>query len=429
MPPTANDPKKPRKLGDWLRLLGPGLITGASDDDPSGISTYSVAGATTGYSMLWLALITTPMMAVVQQMSARIGMVSGVGLMAVIRKVCPLWLAAMVAAMVISANTFNVGADIAGMAAAAQLLWKLPPLTWVFVFSVVILVAVVALPYRTLTDVLKWLCISLFAYIATAFIVHPRWSDVLKATVIPHIEFNATWLTTIVAVLGTTITPYLFFWQSNLTVEEDKEDGRFALMQRRGTTAQDVRDMRVDVNVGMIFSNVVMFFIIVTCAATLFAHHKNIQTAQDAAEALRPLAGNLSYLLFALGMVGTGLLAIPALAGSSAFVAADLFKFPSEGLNEKVQAAPRFYAVIAAGIVIGVAMNVLRVDPIKALFWSAVLNGLAAIPILVVMTFIANDKSIMGKWTNSRLANVWAVLTILLMSGAAIGMFVFWKQP
>jgi Mn2+/Fe2+ NRAMP family transporter len=232
-----------------------------------------------------------------------------------------------------------------------------------------------------------------------------------------------------VAVLGTTITPYLFFWQSNLTVEEDKEDGRFALMQRRGTTAQDIRDMRVDVNVGMIFSNVVMFFIIVTCAATLFVHHKSIQTAQDAAEALRPLAGNLSYLLFALGMVGTGLLAIPALAGSSAFVAADLFKFPSEGLNEKVQAAPRFYAVIAAGIVIGVAMNVLRVDPIKALFWSAVLNGLAAIPILVVMTFIANNKSIMGKWTNSRLANVWAVLTIVLMSGAAIGMFVFWKQP
>jgi NRAMP (natural resistance-associated macrophage protein)-like metal ion transporter len=428
MPQTADASKKPRKLGDWLRLLGPGLITGASDDDPSGISTYSVAGATTGYSMLWLALVTTPMMAVVQQMSARIGMVTGVGLMAVIRKVCPLWLAGIVAAMVIAANTFNVGADIAGMAAAAQLLLKLPPLTWVFVFGIIILVTVVALPYRALADVLKWLCMSLFAYIATAFIVHPPWGDVLKATVIPHIRFNATWLTTIVAVLGTTITPYLFFWQSNLTVEENKEDGRFALMQRRGATARDVRDMRIDVNVGMVFSNVVMFFIIVTCAATLFANHKNIQTAQDAAEALRPLAGNLSYLLFALGMVGTGLLAIPALAGSSAFVAADLFKFPNEGLNEKVQKAPRFYAVIAAGMVVGIAMNVFRVDPIKALFWSAVLNGLAAIPILVVMTFIANDKSIMGKWTNSRLANAWSVVTIVLMSGAAIGMFVFWKQ-
>jgi NRAMP (natural resistance-associated macrophage protein)-like metal ion transporter len=412
----------------WAKVLGPGLISGASDDDPSGISTYSVAGATTGYSMLWLALITTPMMSVVQGMSARIGLVSGRGLMGVIRGVCPLWLAYALAALVIVANTVNIGADIAGMAASAQLVWHLPFLFWVLFFGLVLLVAQVYLPYRALANVLKWLTISLFAYVVTAFVVHPHWADVFRHTVTPEIHFSASWLTTMVGVLGTTITPYLFFWQSNLEVEEEKSDGRATVVERRGATRDEIKDAHLDVNVGMIFSNLVMFFIIVTCATTIFAAHKNIQTAQDAAEALRPLAGNLAYLLFTLGMVGTGMLGIPALAGSSAFVAAEMFAFRRMGLCETAKSAPKFYAVIAAGMLVGVGMNIVHIDPIKALFWSAVLNGVAAVPILVVMTVIANKKSIMGTWTNSRLANAWALLTIVLMTGAAVGMFAFWGK-
>jgi Mn2+/Fe2+ NRAMP family transporter len=220
----------------------------------------------------------------------------------------------------------------------------------------------------------------------------------------------------------------LFFWQADLTIEDEKSKGRVTIAQRRGATKADIADMRFDVNVGMTFSNVVMYFIIVTCGATLFASHKSIQTAQDAAEALRPLAGNFAYLLFTLGMVGTGLLSIPALASSSAFVAAEMFLFSREGLDEKVKSAPRFYAVIAAGMIVGILMNLVHVDPIKALFWSAVLNGLAAVPILIVVTIVANRKSVMGEWTNTRLANGWAFLTIALMIGAAIGMFAFWNQ-
>jgi NRAMP (natural resistance-associated macrophage protein)-like metal ion transporter len=415
-------------LRRWLRVLGPGLISGASDDDPSGISTYSVAGATTGFSMLWLALITTPMMSVVQGMSARIGLVSGIGLMGVIRETCPRWLAYALALIVIVANTFNVGADIAGMAASAQLVLHLPFLFWVFFFGIVLLFAQVFLTYRVLANVLKWLTITLFAYVITAFVVHPHWPDILRNTVTPQIHISASWLTTMVGVLGTTITPYLFFWQSNLECEEEKAKGRDTIVKRRGATDREIKDAHLDVNVGMIFSNLVMFFIIVTCATTLFAGHHNIQTAQDAAEALRPLAGNLAYVLFTLGMVGTGMLGVPALAGSSAFVAAELFNFRRMGLCETARQAPKFYAVIAVGMTVGIVMNVIHVDPIKALFWSAVLNGVAAVPILIVMTVIANKKSIMGRWTNSRLANVWALLTIVLMTGAAIGMFAFWNQ-
>jgi NRAMP (natural resistance-associated macrophage protein)-like metal ion transporter len=412
----------------WLRVLGPGLITGASDDDPSGISTYSVAGATTGYSMLWLALVTTPMMSVVQGMSARIGMVTGAGLMVAIRKACPLWLAYTLAFIVVVANTFNVGADIAGMAASARLVWHLPMLFWVVFFGIVLLVAQVAFPYRVIANVLKWLTLSLFAYVITAFVVHPRWTEVLAHLVRPEVHFSASWLTTAVGVLGTTITPYLFFWQSNLEVEEEKAAGRKTLAQRRGATAKEIAESRLDVNVGMIFSNLVMFFIIVTCAATLFANHKEIQTAQDAAEALRPLAGDFAYLLFTLGMVGTGLLGVPALACSSAFIVGQLFAFRRMGLDEPPTGAPRFYGVIVAGVVIGIVMNFIHVDPIKALFWSAVLNGVAAVPLLVVMTVIANKRSVMGKWTNTPLANAWAGLTIVLMTAAAAGMFVFWGR-
>lgn len=415
-------------LRRYIAILGPGLITGAADDDPSGISTYSVAGASTGLSMLWLALITTPMMAVVQGMCARIGMVSGKGLAAVLRSYMPGPFLYAVAAMVIVANTFNIGADIAGMAASMEMVVGLPVLLWVFVFGAALIVIQVFLSYRAFVRVIKWLCLALFAYVVTAFVVHPNWKAVLGAAFIPHISFTATWITTMVAVLGTTISPYLFFWQSSLMVEDEKAMGRKTQSERRGATADEIRDAHADVNTGMLFSNLVMFFIIVTTATTLGSHgHHDIATAQQAAEALRPLAGNFAYLLFTLGMVGTGLLAVPSLAGSSAYVLADIFRF-RQGMDEKPRRAPKFYAAVAAGIAAGVVMNVAHVDPIKALYWSAVANALASVPLVILVTFVANDKRVMGKWRNTPAANFWSGLAIVTMTGAAVLLFVFWGR-
>ena len=412
----------------FLRNLGPGLITGAADDDPSGISTYSVAGATTGLSTLWLALITTPMMAVIQGMCARIGMVSGVGLAAVMRAHFPRWLAFALAGTVIVANTFNIGADLAGMAASAHLVAGLPVLLWVVAFAVLLVLTEFYCSYRLLCDIFKWLAATLFAYVVTAFTVHPDWWLILRHAVIPEFHTDGHWITTVVGVLGTTISPYLFFWQSSLMVEEEKERGRTTIAQRKGATPAEIADAHSDVNTGMIYSNLVMFFIIATTAVTLGAHGKhNIATAQDAAEALRPLAGNFAYLLFTLGMVGTGLLAIPVLAGSSAYVAADMLRFHA-GLAETPRRAPRFYAILGAGIVLGMLLNIVGIDPIKALFWSAVCNGVAAVPLIFAIVTIASDRKLMGRWVSSPLARFWGWLTFALMGAAAVGMFVFWNQ-
>jgi NRAMP (natural resistance-associated macrophage protein)-like metal ion transporter len=412
----------------FLKNLGPGLITGAADDDPSGISTYSVTGASTGLSMLWVAVITAPMMAVIQGMCARIGMVSGIGLAAQMRKSFPTWLAMSLAVIVVTANTFNVGADFAGMAASANMVLGLPVLLWVFLFGALLLFVDIYLSYRLLSRVFKWLTVALFAYVITAFIVHPNWPDVLKHTVLPEIHFSGQTITVLVGLLGTTISPYLFFWQASLMVEEEKQLGRTSVASRRGATAREITDMHSDVNTGMVFSNVIMFFIITTTAVTLFAHGKhNIATAQDAAEALRPLAGNFAYVLFAVGMIGTGMLAIPVLAGSSAYVAAEMLRFRT-GLNEKPTRAWRFYAILAAGIVVGVIMNVVHVDPIRALFWSAVLNGVAAVPLLYAIVHLASSEKVMGRWKSSPLARLWGWATFSLMGVAAVLMFVFWNQ-
>lgn len=411
----------------WKRLvtLGPGLITGAADDDPSGISTYSVAGASTGFSMLWLSLVTTPMMAVIQGMCARIGMVTGVGLAANIRKSVPPWAAYAMAGGVVIANTFNVGADFAGMAAAANMVVPaIPAPAWVLIFGATLLLGLLYLSYRRIAAIIKYLTLSLFAYIVTAFIVHPDWGQVLRHLVTPQVHFSRSWITTAMGVLGTTITPYLFFWQSALEVEEEKAEGRTTLADRRGATREEIAGAHFDVNIGMVLSNLVMFFIITTTALTLFAHGKtNIQTAQDAAEALRPLAGNLAYLLFMLGMVGTGLLAIPALAGSSAYIAADTLAFRRAGLDQPPGRAPRFYAVLGAGLVIGAALPFTGLDPIRALYWSAVINGVVSVPLIFLVIRIANNRELMGRWKNSALANAWSWVTFVLMAAAAIALF------
>ncbi len=409
----------------FFRVLGPGLITGAADDDPSGISTYSVAGATTGFSMLWLTLISTPMMAVIQGMCARIAMVTGEGLAAVMRKRLPLPIAYALASLVIVANTFNLGADLGGMAAAAHLVLPLPVDAWVFFFGVGLIAAQSWLSYVTIARVFKWLTLSLFAYVITSLVVHPPWPLVLRQFVVPQIHFSGAWLSTMVGVLGTTITPYLFFWQASLMVEEEKEAGNTTLASRRGTNEEAVKNMHTDVNTGMIFSNLVAFFIIVTTATTLNAHGiHDIATAQQAAEALRPLAGRFAELLFTLGMVGTGILAVPVLAGSSAYVAAQTFRF-REGLSETPHKAPKFYGILTVGIVIGIAMNLLHIDAIKALFWSAVLNGVAAVPLIAVIVWFASDSSTMGAWKSSTLARIWGWGTVALMGATTVGMFYF----
>ena len=411
-------------LRKFFANLGPGLITGAADDDPSGISTYSVAGATTGYSLLWLTLISTPMMAVIQGMCARIAMVNGEGLAAIMRKRLPRYVAYALAALVIVANTFNIGADIGGMAAAANLVVPVPPEALVFLFGVGLIAAETWLSYGMLEKVFKWLTLTLFAYVVTAFVVRPPWPQVLLRFVVPRLHFDASWLSTMVGVLGTTITPYLFFWQASLMVEEDKKVGKKTIALRRGTDTEAVAGMHADVNAGMIYSNVVAFFIIVTTAATLGAHGTQIATAAEAAQALRPLAGHFAELLFALGMVGTGILAVPVLATSSAYVAAETFGF-REGLSEPIRRAPRFYGVIAVGVLIGIAMNLLRVDAIRALFWSAVLNGVAAVPLIAVIVWLASNRHVMGPWRSSALARAWGWGTVALMGGATIGMFYF----
>ena len=409
-------------------VLGPGLIAGASDDDPSGISTYSIAGAATGYSMLWVVLVSTPMMSVIQGMCARIAMVTGVGLATVMRRRFARWILRTLGIAVIIANTINAGADLEGMGASAQLLWRGPAVLWIAVFGAALIAIQVFLSFKRFATIVKWLTLSLFAYIVTAFVVRPPWLHVLQHLALPAIHLNAAWLTTLVGVFGTTITPYLFFWQAGLEIEDEEAHGRRTVESREGATRQEIGDMHLDVNFGMIFSNLVAFFIIVTTAATLGAHGlHNISSAQDAAKALEPLAGHFASWLFAAGMIGTGLLAIPAFTTSSAYIVTEAFGF-REGLNEKVRDAPQFYALIVVGMLVAISMGLFRVDPIAALFWSAVINGVVAVPLLATIVVLASDRAIMGRWASSALARVWGWATVIVMGLAAIGMFAFWGK-
>lgn len=415
-------------LRKFLSILGPGLISGASDDDPAGIATYGMAGASTGYTMLWVISLTTPMMSVVQGMCARIAMVTGAGLGKAMHRRLPRWIVTPICAAVIFANTVNAGADLEGMGASAQLISHQSDLLWILIFGALLIAIQVYLSYRQFSDIVKWLTLALFAYVVTAFVVHPPWATVLRHLVVPEVHVTATWLTTLVAVLGTTITPYLFFWQAALEVEEEQQLGRKTEQQRRGATEREISEMHVDVNFGMLFSNLVAFFIIVTTAATLGAHGVHqITSAQDAVRALEPLAGPFAAWLFAAGMIGTGLLAIPAFTGSSAYIISDAFGF-REGLDAKPARAPQFYTVLVLGMIAAILMGFFRVDAVKALFWSAVLNGVVAVPLLAAIVTIAGDKRVMGEWVSSILARAWGWGTVVVMGLAAIAMFAFWGK-
>lgn len=413
-----------RWIGLLLKSLGPGIITGAADDDPSGIATYSVAGAQLGTRLLWTALLTWPLMAAVQIMCARIGQVTGKGLAGNIKQRFPRWLLLVVVVALLLANTINIAADLAGMADAASMLSSINSHWYVLAFAVVISWATIRLRYQTIANVLKWLVLVLLAYPITAFVVGADWGQVLRDTLIPSLPHTRDEWATLVAILGTTISPYLFFWQTSEEVEEEKSQGRTSLAARRGATAQELQLRNIDVGVGAFFSNAVMFFIILTTALTLNRHGiTNIQTSKDAAEALRPFAGNFAATLFTLGIVGVGFLAIPTLAGSTSYAFAETLGW-RQGLNENIGRARWFYAVILVSMAAGVALDFIGINPVKALYWTAVINGLLAPFLLVAILIVAADRKLMQGQPSSRLGWIVVAVTTVAMFAAGVAMFV-----
>ncbi|HEX9162656.1 MAG TPA: divalent metal cation transporter [Thermoanaerobaculia bacterium] len=404
--------------------LGPGLITGAADDDPSGIATYSIAGAQFGTSLLWTALVTWPLMGAVQQMCARIGMCSGYGIAHALKRKFPTSLVAFAVMALLAANVINIGADLAGMADAMEMLTGVNSHAWVIAFGVAISLATVFLPYGRIASVLKWLALFLFAYIITAIVVHPNWSRILKDTLIPELPRGRDAWATLVAILGTTISPYLFFWQASQEVEEEKFIGRHDTMSRIGATPYELLARKLDIGVGTFFSNLVMFFIIVTTAFTLHAHGvKNIETTREAAEALRPLAGQGCFLLFTAGVIGTGLLAIPTLSGSAAYGLAETFGW-RQGLDEKLGKARAFYAVALLSVAIGMGLDFAKVSAVRALYWSAVVNGLLAPFLLLGILLVSRDPILMYNQTSSRTSQVVVAITTIAMFAAGLAMFI-----
>jgi NRAMP (natural resistance-associated macrophage protein)-like metal ion transporter len=411
-----------------LGSLGPGLITGASDDDPSGIGTYSMAGAAFGFATLWTVPLTFPMMTVIQFTCAKIGMVTGLGLADVLRTHYSKKLlhAAVIALFV--ANTINAGADLGAMAAAINLLVPQLPI-WLLIIPITgtILLLQIYGSYQLISRVFKWLTLALFAYVASVFFVHLDPAEVMRGTLLPTIRFDAAFLATLVAILGTTISPYMFFWQADQEVEEEISKGNTHLWQRQGATRGDLGNRAVDVSIGMLLSNLVMFFIVVTTGATLFKSGlHNINSAAEAASALRPLAGNCASMLFCLGIIGTGFLAVPILTSSASYAVSQAFGW-KHGLRRKFVRARCFYRTICVSMIVGMLINFIGINPIDALFWTAVLNGLIAPPLLIMIVLIANNKRVMGKHTNGIFTNFFCCLAILAMSAAALGMVVTFK--
>lgn len=427
------DISKDFSLKTKLNSLGPGLITGASDDDPSGIATYSQAGAGFGLGMLWMALFLYPLIAVVQEMCARIGIVKGDGLAFVMRKKYSKKVVLPIASLLLIANTINIGADIGAMGASIRLLVpQLPSLIPTFLFTGLILFAEIALPYHRYVKILKYLTLSLFAYIITAMIVGGNFEQLFIASIVPHIEFTSQFAMMFVAILGTTISPYLFFWQTSQEAEEDLDKRKIKDIDRGRPhiTKKELKLMRTDIAIGMFFSQLIMWAIIVTTAGSLHTQGiTDIQTSDQAAKALEPVvksfpnAGEISKIVFALGIIGTGLLAVPILAGSSAYALSDVFGW-KQGLNKKFGQAKSFYVVIAVSTLIGLWINFSDIDPIKALVYTAVLNGVTAVPILYTIMKIANDKKILQNRVNRRVSNVLGWATVMVMGVSVAVMFV-----
>ena len=416
--------KKRGLLRRFVAVLGPGLITGAADDDPSGVATYSIAGAQLGTSLLWTAFITWPLMGCVQFMCARIGMVTGRGLAGALRQKFPPWLLFACAMALLAANTLNVGADLAGMADAAAMWTGINSHFFVLIFGIAIAWATIRFRYYQIAATLKWLAAVLFAYIITAFVIGPDWRAVVRDTFIPSWPRDHDTWQNLVAILGTTISPYLFFWQASQEVEEEKAVGRTRLEQRRGATPREISDRKLDVGTGTFFSNVVMYFIILTTALTLHTHGlKEITTSREAAEALKPLAGVFAAALYTVGLIGVGFLAIPTLTGSAAYALAEIFKW-RQGLDESLSSARYFYRIVIGSTFVGILIDFANINPVRALFWTAVINGVLAPFLLVAILVAASDRKLMKAQPSSWLSRIVVGLTIVAMFGAAAAMFI-----
>ena len=408
--------KKTNKLTRFWKLLGPGLITGASDDDPSGIATYSQAGAAYGLSTLWTSLIAFPLMASIQKMCAKIGLITANGLAGTLKKHYPKPVLYLMLLFSFPAIIMNIGADIAGMGAVGNMLFpKIDATIFSVIFTILLLILIIYLPYQKIASILKYLCIVLLVYLVVPFLHKQDWSNIVKSTFIPSIKFNKDFIGILVGILGTTISPYLFFWQASMEVEEMKHKKKHLVVNKK-----IIHEMKQDVDFGMSFSGLVMFFIILTTGTVLFnSGVHQIDTVEQAALALKPLAGNLAYLLFAIGIIGTGLLAIPVLSGSLSYVITETFGW-EQGLDKKFHEAKAFYIVIALSLVLGLSLNYIGISPIKSLIYSAILYGLTAPVLIAIILHISNNKKIMGEFTNSKIANILGFLALIIMTAAAV---------
>ncbi len=410
-------------LAKTLKLFGPGLITGAADDDPSGIATYSSVGTQFGNGMLWTMLFIFPFMAAIQEISARLGRVTGRGIAANMRIFYPAWTLYAVIALLLVANVINIGADIGAMGAALNLLIGGPALLYCVLFTLVSVGLQIRVPYGSYSKILKWLTFSLFAYVGTIFVVQINWGEVLRRTFIPVISLKGEYVAAFIAVLGTTISPYLLFWQSGEEVEQMESEPKDKPLKKEPQQApEQFNRIKIDTYVGMAFSNLIAYFIILTAAATLHTHGKtDINSAAEAAEALRPIAGPFAALLFSLGIIGTGLLALPVLGGSAAYAVGEALKWPV-GLERKAKEAKAFYAVLALATLIGLILNFTKLDPIKALVWSAIINGITAAPVMCFMMLLASRGKVMGKLILPFYLKVFGWLATVIMALAAAGM-------
>lgn len=427
------------KLIKFFKALGPGLVTGASDDDPSGIATYSQAGARFGLTTLWAALFTFPLMAAIQEMCARIGIMTSVGLTTTLKKHYSKPLLYLMMVFSVPAIILNIGADIAGMGAVANLMFpSVSPMIFSVAFTFLLMVLIIYLPYHKLVAILKYLCLSLLLYIAVPFFTHPNWLQVIKNTIVPTIQLNKDFVEIIVAILGTTISPYLFFWQVTMEAEDVKSSRQLLLARRKILKGEEdaatakikekkfisllIKKMQVDVNLGMLLSNMVMYFIILATGTALFAHGiTQIDTVEQAAKALQPVAGKASYIFFTIGVIGTGLLAIPVLSGSLSYIISETFGWTGS-LDKKFFQAKSFYIVIIISLLLGLLINYWGLSPIKALLYTAILYGLTSPFLIAIVLHIANNKKIMKENTNSRLSNILGFITLIVMTAAAIAL-------
>jgi NRAMP (natural resistance-associated macrophage protein)-like metal ion transporter len=415
-------PPKQNRVELFFADLGPGLITGCADDDPSGISTYSMTGAVFGYGLLWTALLSFPLMVSVQMMCGRLGMVTGRGLAGVVRRRYPKWVLWSACALLIVANVVNIAADLGGMADATQMITGVNSLVWTPLYAALIVGFLFWSSYRQIARIFKWITLVLLAYVVTAFFAGVDWHQALLATLLPHPVWSHEYLEVLVGILGTTISPYLFFWQASEEVEEERAMGR-TLAQRKGATDAELRALRVDVTTGMFASNFIMYFIILTTAATLHAHGVvKIETAKQAAEALRPVAGNAAYLLFTLGLIGTGMLGVPVLAGSCAYAISEAAAWRGS-LEKKPRGARKFYTVLGVAMALGLAIDYAGLDAVKMLFWSAVTNGVLAPPLILLILLLTSDRNVMGSRVSSRTERTLGWITLVVMTAAAIAMF------